>query len=277
MQWFDIMADMRTAVVRPSSLADWLIARGQHFVTTDEVAALVGVDPSVVPVSLQRARDSRKIASVTKGGWVPVPPEYREAGAPPPLHYIDPLMRHLGHPYYVGFLSAARIHGASHQAPMALQVVTPALLRNRRIAGSRLEFIRRAAADIRPTGLSNVPTGRVNVATPAVVVLDLVEAPDLGGGLGNVATVIGDLVQASALDGELLAQAAAGYPVAVAQRAGYLVEYMASEAGARVDLEPLDRLVANASYTGLDPRQPHDGIRSRRWHVVANTEIEHDL
>ena len=33
-----------------------------------------------------------------------------EAGAPPPLHYIDPLMRHLGHPYYVGLLSAARLH-----------------------------------------------------------------------------------------------------------------------------------------------------------------------
>jgi predicted transcriptional regulator of viral defense system len=92
-------------------IVDWTLARGQHFVTTDEVARLVGVEPDIVSVSLQHAREAPKIVSVTKGAWVPVPPEYRAAGAPPPLHYIDPLMRHLGHPYYVGLLSAARLHG----------------------------------------------------------------------------------------------------------------------------------------------------------------------
>ncbi|MEZ5260010.1 MAG: type IV toxin-antitoxin system AbiEi family antitoxin [Ilumatobacteraceae bacterium] len=107
---------------------------------------------------------------------MPVPPEYREAGAPPPSHYIDPLMRHLGHPYYVGLLSAARLHGASHQVPMALQVVTPALLRDRWIGSSRLSFIRRSSARSRPTVQRNVPTGRITVATPEVTVLDLVEA-----------------------------------------------------------------------------------------------------
>lgn len=32
------MTYMRIATVSPSNLADWLIARGRHFVTTDEVA-----------------------------------------------------------------------------------------------------------------------------------------------------------------------------------------------------------------------------------------------
>lgn len=76
MPWFDVLHCVRTATVNPSALADWLIARGQHFVTTDEVAELVGVEPSVVSVSLLRAREASKIVSVTKGGWVPVPPEY---------------------------------------------------------------------------------------------------------------------------------------------------------------------------------------------------------
>ena len=177
---FDVLNCVRTATVNPGALADWLIARGQHFVSTDEVAELVGVEPSVVSVSLQRAREASKIVSVTKGGWVPVPPEYRGAGAPPPLHYIDPLMRHLGHPYYVGLLSAARLHGASHQVPMVLQVVTPALLRNRRIGSNRIEFIRRSSAARRSTVQHNVPTGRITVAAPVVTVLDLVEGPLVG-------------------------------------------------------------------------------------------------
>lgn len=277
MPWFDIVHYVPTATVSPSALADWLIARGRHFVTTEEVAELVGVRPSVVPISLQRAREASKIVSVTKGGWVPVPPEYRDAGAPPPLHYVDPLMRHLGHPYYVGLLSAARLHGASHQVPMVVQVVTPALLRDRRIGSNRLEFIRRSSTTRRRTVERNVPTGRIAVATPAVTVLDLVEVPAVGGGLDNVATVIGDLLHEGAIDSVALAKAAVDYPTAVARRTGYLVETMADEVGVSIQLDPLAQLVDDATYTVLDPQRPRDGEHDRRWRVIVNTDIEHDL
>jgi predicted transcriptional regulator of viral defense system len=273
----DIFHHVPAATVTPSSLADWLIARGRHFVTTDEVAELVGVEPTVVSVSLQRAREANKIVSVTKGGWVPVPPEYREAGAPPPLHYIDPLMRHLGHPYYVGLLSAARLHGASHQVPMVLQVVTPALLRDRRIGSNRLSFIRRSSTLSRPTVQRNVPTGRITVATPEVTVLDLVEAPSAGGELGNVATVIGGLLQEGAIDGDALAEVAGDYASAVTQRTGYLVEHIAGEVRASIQLDRLEQLVGAAAYTVLDPQRPRDGEHDRRWHVIINADVEHDL
>lgn len=261
----------------PSELSDWLVARGQHFITTSEVAELVGVDPGSVPVSLQRARDARKIVSVTKGGWVPVPPEYRDAGAPPAIHFIDALMRHLGHPYYVGFLSAARLHGASHQVPMTLQVVTPALLRRRSIGKNRLQYIRRSATSERATQPHNVPTGRVTIATPATVVFDIVDAPSLAGGLGNVATVIGELLVERALDTDLLAAAASGYSNAVSQRVGHLVEHMAREAGLDLGLDALRSAVGPTSYTGLDANVPLRGERNERWRVVINTELEHEL
>ena len=99
-------------MVAPGGLADWLMGRGRHFVTTGDAAELLGVAPGVVWSSLDRARQAGKMVSVTKGGWVPVPPEYRNAGAPPPVHYIDQMMNHLGHAYYVGFLSAACFYGA---------------------------------------------------------------------------------------------------------------------------------------------------------------------
>lgn len=252
------MTYMRIATVSPSNLADWLIARGRHFVTTDEVAELVGVEPGVVPVSLQRARDARKIVSVTKGGWVPVPPEYREAGAPPALHFIDPLMRHLGHPYYVGFLSAARLYGASHQVPMVLHVATPALLRDRRVGQGLPEFIRRAATAERPTKVHNVPTCRVNVAAPEVVALDRIEAPEVGGGLGNVATVVGDLIREGLLDGQAIATAAVTYPTAVIQRVGHLLEWVAGEIGESVDL---GHARATRLGSGIHPSRPALGGR----------------
>jgi predicted transcriptional regulator of viral defense system len=274
---FDTLKPVRTAVVAPSELADWLMGRGRHYIQTVEVAELLGIEADVVSDSLQRAREAGKVISVTKGGWVPVPPEYRAAGAPPAIHFIDQMMRHLGHPYYVGFLSAAAIHGASHQATMVLQVVTPARLRDRQIGAGRIQFIQRSHTVEQPCELKNVPTGRVTVSTPAATVFDLVGFPRAGGGLSNVATVIGDLLVEGQLVPETLLNAARLHPVAVVQRAGYLIEYTAHETGTTIDLDGLAALVAHADFTPLAIGRPGSAGRDDRWRVEINARIEHDL
>ena len=274
---FDTLGRMNAATTAPSGLADWLMGRGQYFISTREAACVLGVDPGTVWTSLSRARQAGKMVSVTKGGWVPVPPEYRTVGAPPPVHYIDPMMRHLGHSYYVGFLSAAAFYGASHQAPMVLQVVTDARLRNRRVGRSRIQFVRRRAIADRRTRLKNVPTGRVNVSTPETTVLDLVEAPSVGAGLSNVATVIGGLLAGGHVDPAKLAEVAKTYPTTIAQRAGHLIESMAREVSVDIKLEDLSKLVACTNYTPLSPSKPATRRLDKRWRVQANTAIEHDL
>ena len=263
--------------LRPAELSDWLIGRGQHFVTADEIAALVGVAPGEVRHSLRRQRDAHTIVPVTKGAWAPVPPQYRRNGAPPVEHFIDPLMNYLGHHYYVGFLTAAAIHGASHQAPMTFQVVTDAVLRDRRIGAQRVEFIRRRAIERHATIRRMVPTGRINVSTPEVTVLDLVDAPQFGGGLSNVATVIAELLATEMIDPTALAAQAAPYPMAVVQRVGHLVEQMAEAAEAPIGLGSLHTLVDGAQVVDLYPSVPRIGDRDHRWNVIVNIEIEPDL
>lgn len=272
---FDTLSGMIGGVL-PSDLSDWLIGQGRHFITTADAAGVLGVRAESVPASLERARKAGKMISVTKRGWVAVPPEYRSAGAPPPSHYVHQLMGHLGHPYYVGFLSAAAILGASHQAPMVFQVVTPARLRKRRIGRGRIEFIPRAAAVERPRWQHGVPTGRIWVSTPEVTVLDLVESPRDGAGLSNVATVVGSLLMDGSLDAAALASVAAEYPAAVAQRCGYIIDLMAGECGVEFDTAPLQALVAGCRYRHLSSGGG-DGRHDSRWHVVVNAEIEHDL
>jgi len=268
---------VKIPTIAPSALPDWLLGRGRLFVTTAEIAGLTGLAEASVPVHLHRARSANKIVSVTKGGWVPVPPVYRSAGAPPPIHYIDYVMGHLGHPYYVGFLSAARIHGASHQVPMVLQVITPALLRDREIGGSRLQFIRRSDTTRRPTQRHDTETGPVTISTPETTVLDIVEAPERAAGLDNVANVIGELIINDRIDMAALAEAAAGYPRTVVQRTGWLLQHMAGEVDGRIDLARLRPLVDGVNYTPLDPRSRIDGDQDPAWHVVENTDVEHDL
>ncbi len=268
---------MKTETISPSNLADWLLGRGRHFVTTAEVSELIAVPTGSVATSLHRARRANRIVSVTKGGWVPVPPTHRTAGAPPPIDYIDYLMDFLGYPYYVGFLSSARIHGASHQVPMVLQIVTPARLRDRRIGGHRIQFIRRTAASDRAAERRDIDAGTITVATPETTVLDVVEAPQHAAGLGNVGNVLGELVLEGRIDMERLVAEAAGYPTTVVQRVGWFLDHMAVEVDEPIDLGGLCSLVDGADYTPLDPRLDDDGPRSERWHVTLNTNVEHDL
>jgi len=268
---------VKAKTVTPSALSDWLLGRGRLFVTTAEIAELTGLSEPSVSVHLHRARAANKIASVTKGGWVPVPVVYRASGAPPPIHYIDYMMKHLGHPYYVGFLSAARIHGASHQVPMVLQVVTPALLRDRQIGGSRLHFIRRSDAPRRATQRHDTEAGQVTISTPETTVLDIVESPERAAGLGNAANVLGELIADDRIDVAALAKAAVHYPRTVAQRTGWLLEHMADEVDGHIDLAALLPLTHGGDYTQLDPRSSADGDRDPVWHVIENTDVEHDL
>ena len=273
---FGTVGGMARGGVSPSELADWLIGQGRHFITTADAAGALGVSAASVPASLERPRKAGKLISVTKRGWVPVPPEFRSAGAPPPSHFIHQLMEHLGHPYYVGLLSAAAILGASHQAPMVLQVVTPARLRQRRIGRGRIQFIQRAAAVERPRWQHGVPTGRIWVSTPEVTVFDLVESPQDGAGISNVATVVGSLLMDGSIDPVTLAAVGATYPAAVVQRSGHLLDFMAGETGIRFDTARLHALVAGSRYRHLSSGRD-SGCRDPRWHVVVNTEIEHEL
>ncbi len=108
------MIETKTA---PIELAGWLIGRGQHFISTSDVAALLAITPETVPISLERTRQAGKMISVTKQGWVPVPPEYRSVGAPPASHFIDPLMGHLLRGILIGSRHPRRVASSVNGLP----------------------------------------------------------------------------------------------------------------------------------------------------------------
>lgn len=262
----------------PRELADWLLAQGRHWITSEDAARLLGIPKAHVSPSLARSRQKGLLFSPTKGAYVPIPPEYRSWRAVPASHFIDPLMRHLGHAYYVGLLSAAEVHGFAHQRPQVFQVVTPARLRDRSFDRVRLSFITSSEAASRPTIAKNTPTGTMLVSTLEGTALDLVSMPRRAGGLSNVATVVGEMLQEDALDPMRLASLAADYPTAVAQRTGWLIEFVGNEVNVELDLKPLLNVAqARSTPTPLASHGPHRGPVDDRWNVMVNAAIESDL
>ena len=97
------------------SLPDYmtgLLSAGQAVFTREEATSALGVTVRGFLKAAERQQRRHTLLNLRRGFYVVVPPQYLSWGAPPPSWYIDDLMRHEGHSYYVGLLKAAELHGA---------------------------------------------------------------------------------------------------------------------------------------------------------------------
>jgi hypothetical protein len=185
-------------------------------------------------------------------------------------------MAHLNMPYYVGLLTAASIHGASGQAAQVVEVVTPRPRRPVRVGRLAIEFVVRGTAAKAPVELRTTPSGRMRVATPEVVALDLVRYAAKAAGWGNVATVLRDLAPSLRRAG-MLAALAVEPATPDLQRLGHLLE----RAGAASVLPALEAEL-RTRRVGWVPLIPGESGasstagRDPRWRVLVNAEPEVD-
>ena len=280
-----------TRAVKPAALADFLIGRGDRVVTTEQVAALLGVRAERVSRSLAVPRRDKRMLSVTKGLWAPVSPARCAAGTNPPVEYIDEMMSHLGHPYCLGYRSAAAMYGAAHFGWWDLQVITTARLRRRRLGAWPLLFVTRPDLDRLPVRTLARAGKPVQVASPETTVFDLIARPDLALGLSHTATLVAELLTVDALDGAALARAARLHAASVVRRGGLLLDHLQSELAwdmdSPLDLEPLEEYVKTLPHrtvrlsAGRDSclrlDSPAEERVGSRWGVLVDMAIEYSV
>lgn len=256
--------------VEPRELADWLLAQGRNFITTTEASVLLGIPERRVAPTLARWRRRGHLFSPTRGLDVAVPPEFRSWGAVPAPYFVDALMGHLGHDYYVGLLSAAEVHGFAHQRPQGFQVITLARLRDRTFGRVRIGFITDASTSARVIEVVNTPTGTMRVSAIETTVLDLVAHQLVNGGISNVATIIGEMLEEDRIDTSRLAGAGATFPASVVQRTGRLLDFMSARVNLELDVGPLLAMMPGRRSVLLAPGGDREGERDPRWRVIVN-------
>ena len=253
-------------------LPDFLIGRGRYWATTGEIAEQTGTGADATRHGLARLRSQRRLFTPARSFHVMVPPEYRNWGAVPAAWFIDPMMQHLGRSYYVGLLSAAAQHGASHQAAQAFQVMTDRHVEDRNFERVRLRFQTSSLVDQTPVEQVNTPTGMMVVSTREATVADLIERPEKSGGLSNIATILREIGE---IDGAELARLSALRPRTHARRLGWLLTKF------RPDVETSSlHAVADSGKgapiplaAGGSPR----GTVDEDWGVIVNTGVEPDV
>lgn len=237
-----------------------------------EAAQLAGIPRAHVYPGLQRLRRRGAMFSPARGLYVVVPPEYRSWGVLPGELFIDAMMRALGREYYVSLLTAAAMHGASHQAPQLFQVMVDRHLADRDIGRVRLRFYANEHIGEMAVGERQVDTGRIRLATRETTLVDLIVHPDQAGGLSNIATVI---VEIGELDVPALARLASVCSRSVPRRLGWLLDRFRDD----LDLEPLRHLaLAGGDYpTRLVRALPTRGPIDSDWNLQVNSSVEPDL
>ena len=257
--------------VRAPELADWVLAHGRGSLTTAQIAELLGVAEDQVRQRLHAPARRGEWVQPTRGLWVPVPPEYRTWGAPPGIEIVDMIMRHRGIGYYVGWLSAAAIHGAAHQAPQVFQVAVDRQIRDRTVGRTRFVFAQREVAGI-PTIAHPTRDGSAQVSTVAATMLDVADDMLRAAGIDNAATVIVELSEHQSFDATDLARLAPLFPAAAGRRVGWML----SQFTERDDLEPLQVAVRDlvSSPSRLDPYSNVGGPVDSDWMLSVNREVE---
>lgn len=255
--------------------AESIQRQGRYCFSKQEAMDALGISASAFGKAAHRLIQNTKLMRVRNNFYAVVPPEYRASKGLPPTFFIDALMKFSEQPYYVGILSAAALHGAAHQAPQELQVVTRKQLLSVTLENSRIHFFNKKRMEKTSVQTMKTPMGIVRVSTPEATALDLLRFVRSAGHLDNVATVLVELaekiekkklVEAAAVDGDL----------SYAQRLGYLLDRFVSPK-LTADLHAWLRK-ENPSPIFLRPDQRH-GVTERddKWRVMVNTEISPDV
>lgn len=202
------------------------LAEGRSVFTVADAQRDLGIEHGAFLDAAEKLQKSHRLFRPRHGFYVIVPPQYLNWESPPPTWFIDDMMRHENQPYYVGLLKAAEMHGASHQAVMEFQVVTNKRIPEIRAGRSRIVFYyRKDLATIKP-GIeeTKTPTGRMQISSIELTILDLLRYPQASAGLDNVATIISDL--GPKIRNRNIIELSRGFERSTLQRAGFMFDLL---------------------------------------------------
>ena len=268
-----------------SALSSYLTERlseGRVVFTASEAQAALGISPGALLDAAERQQRRKHLIKPRRGFYVIVPPQFHRWGAPPPSWYIDELMAHSDRPYYVGLLTAAELHGASHQAVMEFQVITDRQLGAIRAGRSNIVFRYRKDMEGIAAGIEqrNTDTGLMKISDVELTALDLLRYPRGAGGIDHISTVLVDLGRR--IDSDRLAVLSGAFERSVAQRLGHLLEWLGYGERTHALHDALTR-GGGMFWVELDPLECADQDfssamveRDERWRIKVRRPPEPD-
>ncbi|MCI1785620.1 MAG: type IV toxin-antitoxin system AbiEi family antitoxin [Bacteroidales bacterium] len=250
--------------------------KGQYFFTYSDVEKwFPDKDKQYLRVALSRLTSKGKIISPWRNFYVVMPTEYALVGKVPPIFYIGALMRSLDRDYYICLLSAAAMYGSSHQSPQSFSVmVPPPHIRSGIKNGTKLNFYEKKELPYGYVNKIKNRIGYINVSSPELTVLDLIEYQAAVGGLSRAVTVIEglrDKLNFEKMDIDLYKN----FHLSTVQRLGYVLDTVI---GLKKQAEAIYSITKYLGYrkTVLKVGKLAGFSYDEKWKIIVNQKIEVD-
>ncbi len=254
----------------------------QFYFSIKEALIITGLSKRNLLIRISYFKKKGYIFSPFRGFYIIVPITEQGRGNFSPQDIVLMSMEHLAVPYYVGLLTAAAYHGATHQATFVFQVVVSKQIKKKIIIGdTKIQFIYKKNISDVETKIKTIPTGHLPVSTPEETAKDVMIYHRQCGGLNHQATVLSELIEAIDVE-KLISLAISSDKLFWVQRMGYILENIDTFYEKERDkiINALDKFLATRRlrYVSLAPEiDTKNKPRNNKWKVIENTTVESDI
>ncbi len=255
----------------------YVIKNGRCTFTIEDALKQLNKSRKAVYSSIEHLVSKKVLVSPARGFYVIVPPEYQILGCLPAEYFIPYLMEYWKCKYYACLLTAAKYHGASHQAVMIFQVMVE---RHREaiVCGKiKIKFITNKKLVDTPTQKITTRMSMLMVSTPEGTAMDLMNYPHQSVGLNHIATVLTELHESMNAD-KLFNLAKNSSVLAWQQRLGYMLEMIGATELAevlKINLSKQKRLDYIPLAAGI--KVTKHAKKNVTWKIIENITIESDI
>ncbi len=255
-----------------------ILRHGKCCFSISQAIEVMQKTPKAIYSSIEHWVAKGEIASPAKGFYVIVPPEYQTLGCLPAEYFIPYLLDYWQCAYYVGLLSAAQYHGATHQAVQVFQIIIEGRSRKPIVCGKvKINFIANRNLYKTPTQTFSTAKSLLTLSTPEGTAMDLMNYSHQAGGMNHIATVLSELAEKIQPE-KLRLLMESDVALAWKQRLGYLFEILEEPDLVTIIKEHLSKQ-PRVDYVALIPSIPivDESKRNAMWKIIENIEIESDL
>jgi len=189
-----------------------------------------------------------------------------------PYLVLDQLMEIFDEKYYVGYQSAAQLHGIAEQMPLSISVIILNQKRPLHFGNQRINF--RKVSKSKFFGVERIKylDSFLNISDKEKTIIDCLERYDLCGGIDEVTRMISNALE-DINRKKLLEHLKQFGDTPLLQRMGFILEELLQN-GFNIDkglFNDMEKFVSRRKYY-LDPKMKGDGRYSKRWKIIENVD-----
>ncbi|MCF6295522.1 MAG: type IV toxin-antitoxin system AbiEi family antitoxin [Flavobacteriaceae bacterium] len=226
---------------------------------------------------LSRLVEKKEIINLRKGFYLIIPPRYSKQKQLPIQLYINKLFKNLERDYYLGFYSAAKFLGASHQQVQRdyIMINTPSLSKIKK-KSIDISFLTTSKWPEKNILKKKSDAGIFKISSPALTMVDLIHHQTKLGGLNRMLAILEELTEE--LTHNDITELLTWYShKSTLQRFGFLLEKF--QENESLNKQIMEHLKQSKFYPVL--LSPKSGLKPRAiknpWKVDVNIKLENDL